>query len=140
MPRSPFLPKTLFASHANAANFNMSQQASKVLENMPEDGELWLRRALMARYWRCEGRPLVSLHVNAAGTNLRLEPFSAALRKRYAAYEEALNFIETHEGGLDEFTQGHKKMGLQVDDKGGVTYREWAPGAVKARLIGDFSE
>lgn len=27
-----------------------------------------------------------------------------------------------------------------VDARGGVTYREWAPGAVGARLIGDFSE
>lgn len=31
-------------------------------------------------------------------------------------------------------------MGLQVDADGGVTYREWAPGAVEARLIGEFSE
>jgi 1,4-alpha-glucan branching enzyme len=31
-------------------------------------------------------------------------------------------------------------MGLQVDSKGGVTYREWAPGAAEARLIGEFSE
>lgn len=31
-------------------------------------------------------------------------------------------------------------MGLQVDAKGGVKYREWAPGATEARLIGEFSE
>lgn len=31
-------------------------------------------------------------------------------------------------------------MGLQVDDQGGVKYREWAPGATEARLIGEFSE
>lgn len=31
-------------------------------------------------------------------------------------------------------------MGLQVDDQGGVRYREWAPGATEARLIGEFSE
>ena len=30
-------------------------------------------------------------------------------------------------------------MGLIVDDKGGVTYREWAPNATAARLIGEFS-
>lgn len=30
-------------------------------------------------------------------------------------------------------------MGFQVDDQGGVRYREWAPNAVEARLIGDFS-
>jgi hypothetical protein len=31
-------------------------------------------------------------------------------------------------------------MGLQVDDQGGVKYREWAPGATEARLIGEFSK
>lgn len=31
-------------------------------------------------------------------------------------------------------------MGFTIDDQGGVTYREWAPGATEARLIGDFSE
>lgn len=30
-------------------------------------------------------------------------------------------------------------MGFTVDDQGGVTYREWAPGATEARLIGEFS-
>ncbi|EJT48281.1 1,4-alpha-glucan branching enzyme [Trichosporon asahii var. asahii CBS 2479] len=66
-------------------------------------------------------------------------PYSGALRDRYSAYQKALQFIDTHEGGLDRFTQGHKKMGFQIDDKGGVTYREWAAGAVAARLIGDFN-
>lgn len=31
-------------------------------------------------------------------------------------------------------------MGLQVDNQGGVKYREWAPEATAARLIGEFSE
>lgn len=30
-------------------------------------------------------------------------------------------------------------MGLQVDAQGGVKYREWAPEATEARLIGEFS-
>ena len=73
-------------------------------------------------------------------TDDRLEPYAGPLRERYSAYQKALQFIDTHEGGLDRFTQGHKKMGFQIDDKRGVTYREWATGAVEARLIGDFSE
>ena len=48
--------------------------------------------------------------------------------------------IEQHEGGLAHFAEGYKTMGLQVDDQGGVRYREWAPGATEARLIGEFSE
>lgn len=31
-------------------------------------------------------------------------------------------------------------MGFQVDANAGVRYREWAPNATAARLIGDFSE
>lgn len=70
----------------------------------------------------------------------RLEPYKAGLQQRYSEYKKALNFINQHEGGLDKFSQSYKTMGFQVDDKGGVSYREWAPGAVAARLIGDFSE
>lgn len=70
----------------------------------------------------------------------RLEPYSEGLRQRYAAYKKTLDFINEHEGGLAQFSEGHKKMGLQVDANGGVTYREWAPGAAEARLIGEFSE
>nr|XP_018262818.1 1,4-alpha-glucan-branching enzyme [Kwoniella dejecticola CBS 10117]OBR84976.1 1,4-alpha-glucan-branching enzyme [Kwoniella dejecticola CBS 10117] len=68
-----------------------------------------------------------------------LEPFSPALRKRYAAYKKQLDQIETHEGGLAHFSEGYKSMGLQVDENGGVRYREWAPNATAARLIGEFN-
>ncbi|WWC70138.1 1,4-alpha-glucan-branching enzyme [Kwoniella pini CBS 10737] len=68
-----------------------------------------------------------------------LEPFSPALRARYDAYKKQLDKIETHEGGLAHFSEGYKSMGLQVDESGGVRYREWAPNATEARLIGEFS-
>lgn len=35
--------------------------------------------------------------------------------------------------------QGFKKFGFVVHDNGDITYREWAPNAVEASLIGDFS-
>jgi 1,4-alpha-glucan branching enzyme len=35
--------------------------------------------------------------------------------------------------------QGYEKFGLNVNEKGDITYREWAPGANEAYLIGDFS-
>lgn len=70
----------------------------------------------------------------------RLKPFSGAIEKRYAAYEKQLAIIDEHEGGLAHFSEGYKTMGLHVDAQGGVKYREWAPDATAARLIGDFSE
>ncbi|KAL0253960.1 1,4-alpha-glucan-branching enzyme [Cryptococcus tetragattii IND107] len=68
-----------------------------------------------------------------------LEPFSGALRERYAAYQKQRAIIEEHEGGLAEFSKGYKSMGFQVDKNGGVRYREWAPNATEARLIGEFN-
>ncbi|WVN88438.1 1,4-alpha-glucan-branching enzyme [Cryptococcus depauperatus CBS 7841] len=68
-----------------------------------------------------------------------LEPFSGALKHRYASYLMQRNAIEAHEGGLAKFSEGYKTMGFQVDAKGGVTYREWAPNASEARLIGEFN-
>ena len=76
----------------------------------------------------------------AANHIARLEPFSDALRTRFSAFQKQLTNIDQHEGGLAHFSEGYKTMGLQVDDQGGVKYREWAPGATEARLIGDFSK
>nr|WVH01980.1 1,4-alpha-glucan-branching enzyme [Naematelia aurantialba] len=68
-----------------------------------------------------------------------LEPFSGALRERYTAYKNQLAVIDKYEGGLAHFAEGYKSMGLQVDSEGGVRYREWAPNALQARLIGEFN-
>jgi 1,4-alpha-glucan branching enzyme len=70
----------------------------------------------------------------------RLEPFAPAIKTRYSAYKQARDNIEKWEGSLAKFSEGYKTMGFQVDDNGGVRYREWAPNAVEARLIGDFSK
>ncbi|ORX35765.1 putative 1,4-alpha-glucan branching enzyme [Kockovaella imperatae] len=68
-----------------------------------------------------------------------LEPFSAGLKARYAAYSKTLAQIEKYEGGLAHFAEGYKSMGFQVDAEQGVRYREWAPNAVEASLIGEFN-
>lgn len=36
--------------------------------------------------------------------------------------------------------QGYEKYGFIVNERGDITYREWAPSAVSAHLIGDFSK
>jgi 1,4-alpha-glucan branching enzyme len=35
--------------------------------------------------------------------------------------------------------KGFERYGFVVHDNGDITYREWAPNAVQANLIGDFS-
>ncbi|XP_078433925.1 starch branching enzyme 2.1 isoform X1 [Wolffia australiana] len=57
---------------------------------------------------------------------------------RYSHYRRIREEINTHEGGLDAFSRGYEKFGF-VRSEGGITYREWAPGAKWAALIGDFN-
>ncbi|KAJ4753330.1 hypothetical protein LUZ62_087735 [Rhynchospora pubera] len=42
------------------------------------------------------------------------------------------------EGGLDAFSRGYEKLGFTRSAEG-ITYREWAPGAYSASLVGDFN-
>lgn len=68
-----------------------------------------------------------------------LEPFKDALRSRYSHAQKWIKTINETEGGLDKFSRGTEKFGFVVHGNGDVTYREWAPNALRAYLIGDFS-
>jgi 1,4-alpha-glucan branching enzyme len=91
---------------------------------------------------------------------LRLDPYLDAhaghLRHRYGLFNATLTKIEAEGGGFDRFTRGYELMGF-TRGKGpaspspsgpqppspspvpGIWYREWAPGAVSASLMGDFN-
>lgn len=69
-----------------------------------------------------------------------LEPFKGAIQNRFKHYEGIKREIEQGEGGYEKFSRGWEERGFRVDARQGVWYREWAPGAVGARLIGEFSE
>lgn len=68
-----------------------------------------------------------------------LTPFKEALRSRYARAQRWIKTIDETEGGLDNFSKGNLKFGFNVEDNGDIVYREWAPNAIRAYLIGDFS-
>ncbi|XP_028784874.1 1,4-alpha-glucan-branching enzyme 1, chloroplastic/amyloplastic isoform X1 [Neltuma alba] len=57
---------------------------------------------------------------------------------RYGQYKRLREEIEKHEGGLEAFSRGYEKLGF-TRSATGITYREWAPGAKSAALIGDFN-
>ncbi|KAH7930724.1 glycoside hydrolase family 13 protein [Leucogyrophana mollusca] len=59
--------------------------------------------------------------------------------KRHAHFQRWKDTIDQHEGGYERFTRGFEKMGLNVREDGAVVYREWAPNAKEANLIGDFN-
>mmetsp|Transcript_11935 Transcript_11935/g.36381 ORF Transcript_11935/g.36381 Transcript_11935/m.36381 type:complete len:928 (+) Transcript_11935:200-2983(+) len=68
-----------------------------------------------------------------------LESYAEALRYRFGRYWELRQSVDILEGGLHEFSQGHKWFGLNVSDAG-ITYREWAPGASEVYICGDFNQ
>lgn len=60
--------------------------------------------------------------------------------RRFNKYQSWVDTINQTEHGFDEFSKGYLSFGLQVRPNGDISYREWAPGAETAYLIGDFSE
>ncbi|OCK95538.1 glycoside hydrolase family 13 protein [Cenococcum geophilum 1.58] len=68
-----------------------------------------------------------------------LSPFKDALRSRYSKAQQWIKTISETEGGMEKFSRGFEKFGFNVKENGDVVYREWAPNALRAYLIGDFN-
>src|SRR4051812_16132640 len=73
-----------------------------------------------------------------------LEAYAHQLRDRYGFYKHVLSNIEKSDpkGLLGKVSLGHQHFGFnrgELYGKPGVWYREWAPGALQLRLIGDFN-
>lgn len=67
-----------------------------------------------------------------------LEPFKDHFRYRLKRYVDQKDLIDKHEGSLEEFAKGYLKFGFNREE-GSIVYREWAPAAQEAQLIGDFN-
>ncbi|KAK7512586.1 alpha-glucan branching enzyme [Phyllosticta citriasiana] len=68
-----------------------------------------------------------------------LSPFKDGLRSRYKKTQEWIKTIGENEGGLANFSKGFDKFGFNVKPNNDIVYREWAPSALRAYLIGDFN-
>jgi 1,4-alpha-glucan branching enzyme len=68
-----------------------------------------------------------------------LRPNIPAIATRYRQMKDWQAKIDATEGGLEKFSRGYERFGLNLGKNNEVVYREWAPNAVKASLIGDFS-
>ncbi|OQO00056.1 1,4-alpha-glucan-branching enzyme [Cryoendolithus antarcticus] len=68
-----------------------------------------------------------------------LEPFKPQLRSRFSKAQKWINDIDNSEGGLEKFSRGYERYGFNIASDGTITYREWAPNAMRAYLIGDFN-
>uniref|UniRef100_A0A162AB90 1,4-alpha-glucan branching enzyme n=1 Tax=Daucus carota subsp. sativus TaxID=79200 RepID=A0A162AB90_DAUCS len=67
-----------------------------------------------------------------------LQPYKDHFGYRMKRYLSQKKLIEQYEGSLEDFAQGYLKFGLNRE-KGGIVYREWAPAAQEAQIIGDFN-
>ncbi|KAL5557734.1 hypothetical protein UlMin_033945 [Ulmus minor] len=76
--------------------------------------------------------------IGILNTDPGLAPYKDHFKYRIKKYVDQLELLEQHEGGLEEFARGYSKFGFNRED-GGVVYREWAPAAQDAQLIGDFN-
>lgn len=75
-------------------------------------------------------------------TDAWLEPYTNKLLARQAYYRAALARLNDTGGLLGQISQGHRYFGVnrgELYGKPGVWYREWAPGALQLRAIGDFN-
>ncbi|OAL25960.1 1,4-alpha-glucan-branching enzyme [Fonsecaea multimorphosa] len=68
-----------------------------------------------------------------------LEPFRGDLKYRFSKAQEWIKKIDQTEGGLEKFSRGYEKFGFTFEPDGSITYREWAPNAEQASLIGEFN-
>ena len=69
-----------------------------------------------------------------------LKPHIPAIVQRYNSFRRWKDLFHLHEGGCDNFTRGYQRFGFNVRPNNQVVYREWAPNAKEASLIGQFSE
>ena len=69
-----------------------------------------------------------------------LEPFKDSIKHRFGKAQDWIKKINETEGGLEKFTRGYERFGFNVQPNNDIVYREWAPNALRAYLIGDFSK
>ncbi|KAG6830319.1 alpha-1,4-glucan branching enzyme [Tricholoma furcatifolium] len=69
-----------------------------------------------------------------------LKPDVPNIVNRYNVFRKWKDAIAQNEGGYDKFTKGYLTFGFNVSKNGEVVYREWAPNATEASLIGDFNK
>ncbi|ELQ43365.1 1,4-alpha-glucan-branching enzyme [Pyricularia oryzae Y34] len=79
-------------------------------------------------------------HIGAVKLDPWLEPFEDVIKRRHGMAEDWLKKIEQSEGSIEKFTRGTEVYGFNVKPDNTIVYREWAPNATAAFLVGDFNQ
>ncbi|XP_050234417.1 1,4-alpha-glucan-branching enzyme 1, chloroplastic/amyloplastic-like [Mercurialis annua] len=77
-------------------------------------------------------------NIGLLSTDAGLEQFKDHFRYRIERFINQKQLIGKHEGGLEEFSKGYLYYGFNREE-GSIVYREWAPAAQEAEVIGDFN-
>lgn len=67
-----------------------------------------------------------------------LQSYKDHFNYRVRRYAEQKSLFEQFEESIEKFAQGYLKFGFNREE-GGIVYREWAPAAQEAQVIGDFN-
>jgi len=86
-----------------------------------------------SRYEPFDSKPVIAI-------DPYLKPHIPDIATRFRMLQKWLNTIDRAEGGLEKFSKGYERFGFNIRENGDVYYQEWAPNAVAASLIGDFSQ
>lgn len=69
-----------------------------------------------------------------------LTGYKKEICRRYGVFSTYLKRINDDFGGIDAFTRGYERFGMHIGKENQVECLEWAPGADRLFLMGDFSE
>ncbi|ESW99598.1 hypothetical protein KL918_001470 [Ogataea parapolymorpha] len=69
-----------------------------------------------------------------------LEPFAAEIDHRRKLADNWLQVLQKNEGGLLKFADSYQKLGFHVNPDNSISYKEYAPNAVAACVIGDYND
>ena len=134
MPARPALPEKPETNDVHPINEVESPETTTPTTPTPTKSPSRGARPILGRLALCRNDP-------------SLAPYEGLLKERYDLHESRENEIIKNEGSLQKFASSYKEYGLHPSDpkksgykKGDVTYVEYAPGAKKLSLMGDFNK
>ncbi len=87
---------------------------------------------------RTETKPHKVSELEVVNQDPMLKNFEHDIYKRINMFKDWLQKFDKNEKGIVEFAGSYKRFGLNRVP-GGIQYREWAPGAKRVSLCGDFN-
>lgn len=78
-------------------------------------------------------------HLQVLKDDEYLKHYHDDLHLRVKEFRKWLQIFKDAEGGLLKVARSYKQFGLNVQDNGDITYKEWAPAANSISVFGEFN-